>query len=126
MEIKTQKVRWMPVDGGEAGISADGVFIPWEKLEKEIIVKLLPQVQKLNQYKGKLKVIVKDLNEKKNWLIRIVDENNNEIGGIWFGPDPTKEGHPYDGLVRVGKSFIPPVIWNTFERHSDGSYRRVS
>ncbi len=125
-ETKPQLVRWMPVDGEEAGIRIiDGGSIPWDELEREIMNKLLPQVEQLNNFSS-YSIIVKDLNAKKNWVVRIVDKNGTEIGGIWFGPDPTKEGAPYDGLIRIGKSFNPPEIWNTFQRYSDDSYRRLS
>lgn len=125
LETKPQQVRWGPVDGKEAGVIVEGKFISWHKLEKEIMIKLLPQVEALNKYQT-YKVIVKEHEGKKDWLVRITNSNGKEIGRIWFGPNPELPGTPYDGLVRVGKSFKPAVIWNTFQRYSDNSYRRIS
>lgn len=126
-ETKPQQVRWNPVDGEEVlGIRiVDGESIDWEELKDEIMNKILPQVEDLNDYQD-YSVVVKDFKGKKNWVVRIIGEDGIEIGGIWFGPDPTKPGAPYDGLIRVGKSFNPPEIWNTFQRYSDNSYHRLS
>ena len=124
-EAEAQQVRWGPVDGKEAGISiVNGEFISWDKLSKEIETKILPQVEALNEYQSYY-VTVEDFKGKKNWRV-IINSNKEQIGGIWFGPDPEISGHPWDGLIRVGKSFNPPIIWNTFQRYSDGTYRRLT
>lgn len=124
-ETKAQQVRWGPVDGEKAGIRiVDGDFIQWEKLVEELKVKLLPQVEALNDYKN-YTLITMDFKGKKDWLVRVMNKDNKEIGGMWFGPNPEIQGAPYDGLIRIGKSFKPAIIWNTFQRYSDGSYRRI-
>lgn len=124
-ETKAQQVRWNPVDGGEPGIRIiDSEVIAWPELIQELKTKMLPQVEQLNSHK-QYSLVLKDLEEKKNWLVRIIAKDKTEIGGIWFGPNPEKAGAPYDGLIRVGKSFKPPIIWNTFQRYSDNSYRRL-
>lgn len=124
-EAKAQQVRWGPVDGEKAGIKIiGGEFIPWNKLVEELKVKIIPQVEKLND-RDTYNLITADLQNKKDWIVRIMNKENMEIGGMWFGPNPEIQGAPYDGLIRIGKSFNPPIIWNTFQRYSDGSYHRI-
>jgi len=120
---KPQQVRWEPVDGRAPGICVDGCteFIPWAELEREIQVKLLPQVARVPVGS---KVLVKELQGKQNWIVQIVDTDGKEIGHIWFGPDPANNWS-FDGLVRVGYPGPPVAIWDVFQRYSDGSYRKI-
>ena len=117
-----QQVRWGPVDGREAGVFINGYdgFFPWIKLEEEIQQRLLPQVSEVPHGST---VALKDLEGKRDWVVQIIGPRGNEIGNIWLGPDPSKDW-AYDGLVRVGKPGAPPVVWDTFQRYSDGSYRK--
>jgi hypothetical protein len=122
--IYPQLTRWGPADGRPPGIYAegpDGQFIPWSALRDEIYQKLLTQLRRdvpvdctiaLGEYKG-----------QRNWIIRILDSKAREIGNIWFGPDPHR-GWEYDGFVRVGSPRRPVNVWQTFQRYSDGTYRR--
>src|SRR5467141_1936149 len=106
---------------GAGGQSVGGDFIPWSQLLAEIRFKLLPQVEALNRHDGNFEIVLKDLHGKKDWFMRIIAAEGQELGGIWFGPNPEAPNAAWDGLVRVGKSFTPPVIWDRFQRHSDGS-----
>ena len=117
-----QQVRWGPVDGREAGICISGCdkFIPWIELREEIQQRLLPQVSKVPLGST---VALKDLAGKQDWTVQIIGSSGNEIGHVWFGPDPSNDW-AFDGLVRVGKPTVPAVIWDTFQRYSDGSYRK--
>jgi len=122
-----QRVRWAPVDGGQPGISIvgdPGNFVPWRRLKEEVQERLLPQIRNvpvgstvsLHSYRG-----------RTNWIVRITDPNANEVGDVWFGPDP-KNKWSYDGLVRVGgtDSRGRLVVWQVFQRYSDGIYRRIA
>ncbi len=100
-------------------------LLGWPTLQAEILSRLLPQVSALNRLGGKYLVALEDFGGKKNWTIRVSRTTGEPVGWIWFGPNPAKEGAPWDGLVRIGESFKPPVIWNTFQRYSDGTYRRL-
>jgi|GEM_PF-5657412 len=119
---RPQVMRW--VSGKKPGAQIDGYgFIPWKKLVKELEGNVLTGVS-LDLIPGNSKAIMKDLDVRKNFLIRIINPEGNEIGGIWIGVNPEKPGVPFDGLIRVGESYNPPIIWAVFQRFSDGSYRR--
>ena len=118
-----QLVRWGPVDGREPGIQVtsgdENLFIPWIELSQEINERLIPQVEYLN---GFYNVAVNDFGKKKNWIVKVSTTSGEEVAHIWFGPDPGKLWK-YDGLVRVGLPGSPAVVWQTFQRYADGSYR---
>lgn len=120
---RAQKIRWGPVDGLPAGFKIrGGSFIPWKRLAPEIEVKLLRQVLEVPP---ESKVVLLDFAGKPDWLVRILGADGSVIGGIWAGPNPEIDGALWDGFIRVGKSFRPPVIWGVFQRWSDGTYRRL-
>jgi len=60
-------------------------------------------------------------------IVKILDPGGKEIGHVWFGGDPTDEKWNYDGLVRLGLTISDTehVVWQVFQRYSDGSYRRI-
>jgi transcriptional regulator with XRE-family HTH domain len=122
-----QRVRWSPVDGGPPGISIisdPGHFVSWPHLKKEIEECLLPQIR--NVPVGST-VSLRPFRGRPNWVVRITDPSTNEVGDVWFGPDP-KNKWGYDGLVRVGgtDSRGRLVVWQVFQRYSDGIYRRIA
>jgi len=122
-KAEAQETRWGPVDGLLAGISINSMnreFVGWEELEAEIKLRILPQVKAVHNWSG---IRLVDHYGKKNWIIQVLDKGGQEIGNIWFGPDPLKNW-AYDGLVRVGMPKTPPEVWQVFRRYSDGSYRR--
>jgi serine/threonine protein kinase len=117
-----QLVRWGPIDGLEPGICINSCdeFIPWAELEEEMEQKLLPQVS--NVPVGST-ITLEDLQGKQDWIVQIIAPSGNEIGHIWFGSNVANDW-AFDGLVRVGTPSAPAVIWGTFQRYSDGSYRK--
>jgi len=122
-----QRVRWSPVDGGPPGISIvsdPGHFVSWARLKKEIEERLLPQIRNVPVSST---VSLHGFRGKTNWVVRITDPSANEVGDVWFGPDPQNKWR-YDGLVRVGgtDSRGRLVVWQVFQRYSDGIYRRIA
>ena len=119
-----QKVRWGPVDGLPAGIKvlgSENIFIPWQLLHTEITKKLLPQFEYIPT---ECSVELDDYKNKEDWIVKILNKEKNEVAHIWFGPDPNGLWK-YDGLVRVGVTGSPPMVWQTFQRYSDNSYRGI-
>jgi hypothetical protein len=116
---------WEP--GGDAqqtGICVIGVggcaeFIPWAQAEEEIRQRLLPQVPIVP---AESTLALKDYQGKPNWVVQIIDPGGNEVGHVWIGKDPLNDWH-FDGKVRLGTPSTPAVVWATFQRYSDGSYR---
>ncbi len=122
-DLEAQQVGWGPAFyEREAGICINNCaeFIPWVELEEELPQQLLPQVSRIPSGST---VALKDSQEKRDWIVQIVNQNGDEIGNIWFGTDPYNDG-AFDGLVRVGSFSHPAVVWDAFQRYSDGSYRR--
>ncbi len=122
-----QRVRWSPVDGGPPGISIisdPGHFVSWSRLKKEIEERLLPQIRNVPVSST---VSLCTFRGRKNWIVRITDPSGNEVGDVWFGPDPQNKW-VYDGLVRVGGGGARgrPEVWQVFQRYSDGTYRRIA
>jgi hypothetical protein len=95
-------------------------FIEWPRLETELRTKLLPQL--LKDPSG-FRVIVKSYHGKAHWLARLVDRHGVEHCALWFGVDPETNWN-FDGLIRAG-SWSPLATWQTYQRYSDGSYRRL-
>jgi formylglycine-generating enzyme required for sulfatase activity/tetratricopeptide (TPR) repeat protein len=123
LDLKAQQVGWGPAFyEREAGICVNNCaeFIPWVELKEELQQQLLPQVSRIPSGST---VTLKDSQEKQDWIVQVVNQNGDEIGNIWFGTDPYNDW-AFDGLVRVGSSSHPVVVWDAFQRHSDGSYRR--
>jgi hypothetical protein len=120
-------VSWMPKgDRGVPGIRVSDKeehpesFIPWEALRKELKDGLLPR---LARNPSNFDFVERDYYANKDWVVTIVDANGKEICWVWLGLNPDKG--EFDGLVRIGGDKIPHV-WATFQRFSDGNYRRVS
>jgi hypothetical protein len=125
--VQPQTVRWGPSDNLPAGIwinARDGEFVPWNVLKTELEERLLNQVGKYVPMDSKL--AIQDYFGRKDWIMRIVDSAGKEIGSVWLGGNPHNEWK-FDGLIRVGKTISDSEweVWQTFQRFSDGSYRRV-
>ena len=116
-------VRWGPLDGKEAGICIDGSkkFIPWPELREEIHRNLLPQV---GQVRANSKAVLQDYAGRSDWIVRVVGATDTEVVHIWFGGDP-ENNWSHDGLIRIGIP-DPLEIFGTFQRYSDGSYRKLT
>jgi len=120
-----QKVRWGPIDRLPAGIRVWGdeksreQFVPWPDLERELREKLLPQ---LFADPTPFKLVVQDFYSKKDWVIKILMNDENMFCWLWFGANPAN-GWQWDGLIRIGLE--GPHVLQTYQRFSDGSYRRI-
>ena len=122
-------VRWGPVDGKPPGIALEGdrqqTFLPWRRLKPEVEKMLLPQVRRVPIDSS---VAVHDLGKRKAWIVNVLGPDSREVGSLWFGTDPDANWR-WDGLVRLGDSqrrfAAESVVWQIFQRYSDGSYRRV-
>ena len=124
-----QRVRWGPVDQKSAGITVESSqsqeFIDWPELKGEIEMMVLPQVRVVPAGST---VEVADLGDRKNWVVEIRTPDGKVVGHLWLGPDPDNKWK-WDGLVRLGESdpdnTIGSPVWQSFQRYSDGSYRRL-
>jgi hypothetical protein len=121
-----QKVRWEPTNSLPAGViiynevEQHQSFIAWDALRVELESKLLPQLfAAVSTYR----FAVMDYHDKKDWTVKTLDANGNGYCWLWLGVNPDSEWK-WDGLVRVGGN-SPPYVWQTYERYSDGSYRRI-
>jgi len=74
-----------------------------------------------------LTVVLGDFKGRKNWVIHIEDADGKHLGYVWLGGDPYKDWG-WDGLVRVGEALDDDrhIVWQIFQRYSDGSYRRIA
>jgi hypothetical protein len=122
-------VRWAPDDGKSAGIfvgTEPRCFIPWEQVKAEVETRLLPQLANIPVGCAVRTDTYKD---HRDFVVRIADAVGTVIGSVWFGCDPY-HGWRYDGLVRVGHSksagAAATIVWQVFQRYSDGSYRRIA
>jgi hypothetical protein len=119
-----QEVRWAPKDGKPAGIIVQdkngSKIIFWPELRGELQRKLLPQVC-LNP--DKFQCAVQDHHGKKEWIVKILDEQGNGYAYLWFGINPD-DGWKEDGLIRVGGN-REPHVWQVYQRYSNGSYHRL-
>jgi hypothetical protein len=127
VEAQPQLVRWDPSDGLPAGIwinDRNGLFVLWPYLRSEIEQRLLNQLGR--RLPHACTAVVRDHFGRKDWTVRILGPAGDELGHIWFGGDPENQWR-FDGLVRVGRPLTDQVaeVWQTFQRCSDGSYRRV-
>jgi hypothetical protein len=126
-EIVPQRVYWGRNAGLPAGIRVcdEGSnvyrFVIWSELKAQLEQLLLPQL--LADSRG-FTVDVIDYYDKKDWLVRVFDPAGKPYCALWFGPDPDKGWH-VDGLVRAGVADRSPAAAMTYQRLSDGSYRRI-
>ncbi|MGH8626550.1 MAG: toll/interleukin-1 receptor domain-containing protein [Gammaproteobacteria bacterium] len=122
-----QRTRWGPNDALPAGILINEgrePFVPWDHLHLEISDRLFNQLGQ--RIPTGCKAVLRDFYGRKDWTVVIMSEDGQELGYVWFGSNPSN-GWVYDGLVRVGSAIEGGAteVWQTFERFSDGSYRRV-
>jgi hypothetical protein len=130
--VEAQEAWWNPADPKNPVVSLIGrgskksAVVPWSSLKGEIETRLLPQVQRVPRNST---VGLRDADGQANKIIAVVSPTRDEIAHVWFGFDP-KKNWLADGLVRVGVSGTgsdrdsATTVWETFERYSDGSYRR--
>lgn len=126
--IVAQRVRWGPSDGRSAGIRVwnakdeEDQFVPWSVLQLELKNNLLPQ---LFASPAGFTFDLRDYHSKKDWLMQIFRNDTQSFCDVWFGDDPDNAWQ-FDGLVRVGDAENQPYVWQTYQRYSDGTYRRLS
>jgi len=128
--IFPQKVSWGPANGLPAGIQVWSIegefsmrneFVPWRDLESEITRILLPWVlTKAENYR----LVTQDFRDKIDWLVWLVNPLNEWFCDVWLGGDPDRNWD-FDGLTRFGDANSTPRAWITFQRYSDGSYRKL-
>ena len=99
-------------------------FVPWAALKVETEKKIPPQVLTVPAHST---VSLASFKGKENWLVVVTDPSGAAIANVWFGPDPQNHWQ-WDGLIRIGlpnrENPEEPSVWQTFQRYSDGSYRR--
>ena len=97
-------------------------FIPWDVLKDELKQEVLPLVPN-NVPPGSILEIRTGLNIESNKIIDVINPKGEPIANVWIGKDPLR-GYQYDGLIRIGTPDPPVVVWATFIRYSDNSYRK--
>ncbi len=122
---KKQKLFWGVNFGGPPGAYIEGLngdFIPWDQLSFELVEQVANSLPKIITIPATIKL--DDHFEKKNWIIKIHDKKGNHSGDIWIGSNPEKNWE-MDGKIRIGKTISDYewVVWQVYERYSDGSYR---
>jgi hypothetical protein len=125
--IFAQKVRWGPTDGHPAGIRASdesnntNSFVPWRDLENELRQQLMPQ---LFAQPSQFTFTLADYNGKSNWLVTLIDESGEKFCDVWFGIN-LDNGWAFDGMIHLGDPDAEPRVWQSYQRYSDGTYRRL-
>ncbi|UVO30312.1 hypothetical protein [Bradyrhizobium arachidis] len=125
--IVPQRVRWGPVDGRPAGIrvldedEAEVDFIAWSALERELNQRLMPQ---LFSYTPAFRFEMRDHHGKTDGLVQLVNDQGDRFCDVWFGVNPG-DGWAFDGLVQFGDPDADPLVWQSYQRYSDGTYRRL-
>jgi hypothetical protein len=122
-----QKIFWGVNQGLGAGAfieSIDGEFIPWEQLQSELNERVLSQYPRIIPV-GSVATL-DSFYGKEDWLVNIRSPQGDVIGSVWVGGNP-EHNWKQDGLVRTGKAISDTehVVYQTFQRYSDGSYRIV-
>ena|SRR5207247_4332904 len=123
-----QKTLWGPNNGMPPGIcitgSATGEFVPFTELKPEMETKLFNQLGE--HIPPKCTAGLGDWKGRSNWLTPIIDPDGKKVGEVWLGTD-ADNNWAYDGLVRVGVALSDDyaIVWQVFQRYSDGSYRRI-
>lgn len=120
-----QKIFWGVNQGLPAGAyieQINGQFIPWRQLKNELEERVIigcPRIIPVG-----CKVIKKSFYGKKDWVVNIVDSNNNYVASVWIGSNPY-DGWSQDGLVRTGRSLSDTEweVYQIFARFPDGSYK---
>ncbi|HVZ17658.1 MAG TPA: hypothetical protein VG897_11105 [Terriglobales bacterium] len=129
VSVVPQTVLWVSTTPeGPAGIrvwAADGIeqpFVPWADLKSSLETYLLPMLF-ADPYGYSFET--HDHHAKKDWLVQVLNGAGEVHGELWFGNDPDA-GFGFDGLIRVGDSNVPMGgrTWQTYQRYSDGSFRR--
>lgn len=121
--LEPQEVDWVPYDeitGTGLRILGSDEFIPWQDLKEDLEQNVLTQVRNIPPGST---LELADLGEQQNWIIQVIGPSGEVVAHVWIGNDPL-DGWDFDGLIRVGSHMPPNEVWATFQRYSDGSYRK--
>jgi DNA-binding winged helix-turn-helix (wHTH) protein len=115
---RPQLVHWGVNHGKPAGLlinDTNGEFVPWPKVKVEVEKSLLRLIEK-RPFRG-----------EPDFIVHILGPLGDDVGSVWFGNNPDR-GWLWDGFVRIGKTLTDDkhIVWQTFQRYSDGSYRMLS
>lgn len=122
-----QRAFWGVNNGASAGIFINGFngpFIPWNQLETELNEKVISNCPRLIPVGSKVRLCA--FYGKKDWLVKIINPQGEQIGDVWLGSDPRKQWK-VDGLIRIGFTINDSkwIVWQVSQRYSDGSYRVI-
>lgn len=123
VEVAAQEVDWVPNDPARGtGVCIDkcAEFISWDILKDEIKARVLPQVSRIPPGSA-LRLL--DYHGRRNWIIQVNSPEGIEIAHLWIGNNPTMSWS-YDGLVHVGNPKSPAMVWDSFQRYSNGIYKK--
>src|ERR1700730_13056869 len=129
--ILPQRVAWHPADDrygtgifvwtdDPSIVGRDRVFVAWPILELQIMKCLLPLIFRAPDG---YRVAVRNFLNNKDHTLQILDPEGTPILYVWFGGDPDHDW-THEGFVNVGGGTKPPIVWQTYQRLSDGSYER--
>lgn len=120
--VHISSLSWGPDHGRDAGACIDGCssFIPWSELRGEIERSVFPLTPNLPTG---VTATLASLGGVKNKVIQVTDANGIVLGNAWIGVDPASNWR-FDGILRVGANTNPPQVWASFERLSNGTYRK--
>lgn len=122
-----EKVYWDPTGHRQPGIFIEdtGEFIPWPTLKEEVKNEIEPYADVRLDRTAE----VEDWDSRPNLVVVFVTPKRKAVASLWFGPDP-HNNWVFDGKVRVGQP-VPqgskkvPIVWETFQRLSNGTYEKV-
>jgi len=120
--VHSQSLSWGPDQGKEAGACLDECsnFVPWSEFRSELERLVLPLTPNLPSHAS---TNLGSLSGQNARVIQVTDQAGNVVGNVWVGVNPAADWR-FDGLLRVGSANNPPKVWASFERLSNGSYRR--
>lgn len=125
---RPQLVHWGVNHGKPAGLlinDTNGEFVPWPKVKVEVEKSLLRQAIRVVPAQSTIEK--RAFRGASDFIVQIVGPLSDDVGSIWFGNNPERDWF-WDGFVRIGKTLTDDkhIVWQTFQRYSDGSYRMLS
>lgn len=120
--IRHQSLSWGPDHGRDVGACIDGcrTFLPWSELRQELEHVVFPLTRNLPPDAS---ARLASLGGEKDKVIQVTDRTGNVLANVWVGVNPAADWK-FDGVLRVGSATSPTRVWASFERLSNGTYRR--
>jgi hypothetical protein len=120
--VRVQSLSWGPDYGKDAGACLNNcaAFLPWSELQRELEKMVFPMTPNLARGAS---AKLGSFNGQDNKLVQVVDGAGNVVANVWVGVNPTADWK-FDGILRIGSTSRPPQVWASFERLSNGNYRR--